>query len=59
LRKAFDELMRDPAFLADAKTRKLSISPRNAAEVEALVKKAVTASPDLIARVKKAIGLAQ
>jgi tripartite-type tricarboxylate transporter receptor subunit TctC len=59
LRKAFDELMRDPAFLADAKTRKLSISPRNAAEVEALVKKTVTASPDLIARVKKAIGLAQ
>jgi tripartite-type tricarboxylate transporter receptor subunit TctC len=57
LRKAFDETMADPAFLADADKRKLSISVRNAATTQALVEKIVGASPDLVSRVKKAIGL--
>jgi len=56
LRAAFAATMKDPAFLEDAKKRKLSIDPRTAAEVNALVKKIVTASPDLVTRVKKAIG---
>jgi len=56
LRKAFDALMTDQAFLADAKKRKLEIGPRDAAQVTALANKLTAASPDLIARVKKAIG---
>jgi tripartite-type tricarboxylate transporter receptor subunit TctC len=56
LRKAFDELMHDEAFLADCKKRKLSIGPRSATQVHALVNKLASASPDLLARVKKAIG---
>jgi tripartite-type tricarboxylate transporter receptor subunit TctC len=56
LRKAFDALMKDKAFLADAEKRKLSIDPYNAAKTHALVNKIVSASPDLVARVKKAIG---
>ena len=56
LRKAFDELMNDPAFLADAKKRSLNIDPRDATRVKALVERLAQASPDLIARVKKAIG---
>lgn len=56
LRKAFDETMKDDAFLADAKKRKLEIGPRNAAQVNALVNKLVSASPELVTRVKKAIG---
>jgi tripartite-type tricarboxylate transporter receptor subunit TctC len=56
LRKAFEDTMKDPAFLEDVKKRKLSISPRNHQQVLALVKKIVTASPELTARVKKAIG---
>ena len=48
--------MKDPAFLAEAKKRKLAINPRNAAETQALVDKIVSASPDLIKRVKHAIG---
>jgi len=56
LRKAFDALMKDPAFLADAEKRKLAIGPRNAAQVHALVNKLASASPDLLTRVKKAIG---
>ena len=56
LRKAFDALMKDEAFLADAKKRKLEIGPRNAAQVTALVNKITSASPELVGRVKKAIG---
>ena len=57
LRAAFDALMTDPQFLADAKKRKLDIHPRNAAKTHALVDTIVSASPDLVARVKKAIGV--
>lgn len=57
LRKAFDALMKDEAFLADAKKRSLEIGPRNAAQVTAMVNKLDAASPELVGRVKKAIGL--
>jgi tripartite-type tricarboxylate transporter receptor subunit TctC len=56
LRAAFEALMKDPAFLADAEKRKLSIAPYDAARVHTLVNKLVSASPDLLTRVKKAIG---
>jgi tripartite-type tricarboxylate transporter receptor subunit TctC len=56
LRAAFDALMADPKFLEDAKKRKLDIHPRNAAATHALVDTIASASPDLVARVKKAIG---
>lgn len=57
LRKGFDALMKDPAFLADAKKRKLNIHPRNGAQTQALVAKIIGASPELVLRVKKAIGM--
>jgi tripartite-type tricarboxylate transporter receptor subunit TctC len=56
LRKAFDDLMQDQAFLADARKRNLDIDPRNAAYAHALVNKISSASPELVMRVKKAIG---
>jgi tripartite-type tricarboxylate transporter receptor subunit TctC len=56
LRQAFDELMKDKEFLAAAESRRLTISPRNAAAVQALVNKIVSASPALVERVKVAIG---
>jgi tripartite-type tricarboxylate transporter receptor subunit TctC len=59
LRKAFDDLMRDQAFLAEAEKRKLDIDPRNAAEVHALVSKLAGASPELVTRVRRAIGIGQ
>ncbi len=59
LRRAFDALMKDEAFLADANKRKLAISPRNAEQVQALVNKIASASPELVTRVKKTIGLAE
>ena len=57
LRKAFADTMKDPAFLADAAKRKLNIHARSAEETTALVNKIAGASPDLVSRVKKAIGL--
>ena len=45
LRKAFDALMKDAAFLADAKKRNLSIDPRDATKVNALVKRLASARP--------------
>jgi hypothetical protein len=48
--------MKDEAFLADAKKRKLDIDPRDAKQAHAMVDKIVGASPELVVRVKKAIG---
>lgn len=56
LRAAFEKTVADPGFLADAKKRRLSISPRKWQQTEALVKKIVSASPELVERVKKATG---
>jgi tripartite-type tricarboxylate transporter receptor subunit TctC len=57
LRKAFDELMRDKEFLAECEKRKLDIDPRDAAQTEKLVDKIVGASPELVERVKVAVGM--
>lgn len=57
LRAAFDKTMADPQFLAEAKSRKMLIRPRKWQETTALVNKIVGASPELVARVKKAAGL--
>ena len=59
LREAFAKTVADPKFLADAKKRKLSVEPRKWQETEALVKKIVSASPELVERVKKATGQAK
>ena len=56
LRKAFDALMQDKAFLADAEKRKLDISPRNAQQIHAMVDTLSSASPELVSRVRKSIG---
>jgi tripartite-type tricarboxylate transporter receptor subunit TctC len=57
LRKAFDDTMKDPAFLAEAAKRKLDIDARPSAYPHALAAKLASASPELLARVKKAIGM--
>jgi tripartite-type tricarboxylate transporter receptor subunit TctC len=59
LRKAFDELMKDADFLADAEKRKLAISPRNAAAVTDLVRTVMTTPPEQVARIKDVLGIEQ
>jgi len=56
LRTAFDAMMKDPAFLDEARKRNLAISPRDWKEVTALTEKIVSASPEFVAKVKKAVG---
>jgi len=56
LRDAFDAMVKDEAFLADAKKRGLAISPRNYKELNELTELIVTAPPEFVARVKKLIG---
>jgi tripartite-type tricarboxylate transporter receptor subunit TctC len=55
LRAAFDATMKDDAFLADAKKRKIDISPANAEEVQAFIGRLYAAPPAAIARAKQAV----
>jgi tripartite-type tricarboxylate transporter receptor subunit TctC len=56
LRRAFDETMRDPEFLAEAHKRGLEIIPGRGEEVQEVVEHTVTTSPQAIERLKVIIG---
>ena len=51
LRKAFDDTMRDPEFVADVKRMKVDLNPRTGAQLEKLVRNVYATSPELVARV--------
>jgi tripartite-type tricarboxylate transporter receptor subunit TctC len=53
VRKAFDELMRDPAFLADMEKQQLSVIPMTGEGIERIVAKIMNASPAIIAKAKQ------
>ena len=55
LRKAFDETMRDPAFLAEAKRLLLDVEPMTGEEVAELVKSVLATPPAVVARVRKVL----
>lgn len=55
LRKAFDDTMQDPAFLAEAKRLQLDIEPMKGEEIAVLVKSVLATPPDVVARVRKAL----
>jgi tripartite-type tricarboxylate transporter receptor subunit TctC len=50
LREAFDATMRDPEFLADAQKQGLEIVPGRGDEVQQVVERTLSTSPDLVAR---------
>lgn len=50
LRKAFDDTMRDPEFVAEVKRLKVDLNPRSGAQLEKLVRDVYATSPDLVAR---------
>jgi tripartite-type tricarboxylate transporter receptor subunit TctC len=50
LRRAFDATMKDEAFLAEAKQRKLQVTPRTGEQIEAVLRKAATFPPHLLAK---------
>jgi tripartite-type tricarboxylate transporter receptor subunit TctC len=56
LRDAFQKTMKDPAFLADVKTRKLEADPDSGEDLEAIAKAVVAQQRDVIERMKKILG---
>ena len=52
LRKAFDAVMKDPAFLAEMEKQQLPVHPYTGAESEALVLKMMGVSPAILQRAK-------
>lgn len=55
LRKAFDDTMKDKAFLADAAKLDLDIAPASGEHVQATVEKLYSAPTTVVARAKKAL----
>lgn len=55
LRKAFDATMADPAYVAKVRARKLDIQAKTGAQVDAIIRKTLSASPALIQRIKSAM----
>ena len=55
LRKAFDDTMKDPEFLADGKTMQAEISPTSGAEAQALIARVYATPRDVVERAKRLI----
>jgi tripartite-type tricarboxylate transporter receptor subunit TctC len=56
LRKAFDDTMKDPEFLNDAKARGQEINPVSGADLDKLLAELYLTPPDVVAETKAAIG---
>ena len=55
LRKAFDETMKDPAFLEEAKQRGLEVNPVSGDEIDALIADLYRSPADVVAEVRASI----
>jgi tripartite-type tricarboxylate transporter receptor subunit TctC len=55
LRKAFEETMKDPAFLADARKTMIDINPVSGPEVDAIVSALYATPKDVVQRAMRAI----
>ena len=53
LRKAFDETVKDPAFVADATKLNMPVAPKTAAEALAIVQSVYAAPDDVAAEARK------
>jgi tripartite-type tricarboxylate transporter receptor subunit TctC len=56
VRDAFDKIVKDPAYLADAEKRKLEIDPSGGEEMQKLAKELTAATPEVVERMKKLMG---
>ena len=55
LRKAFDDTMKDPEFVAEAKARGQEVNPVSGAEIDRLLAELYRTPADIVAETKKAI----
>lgn len=53
LRSAFDRMVKDPAFLADAAQQQMDVDPRTGDEVAKIVAEIVSAPPAMVQKVKE------
>jgi tripartite-type tricarboxylate transporter receptor subunit TctC len=56
LREAYDRMLKDPEFLAEANKRQWEINPVSGEKLEALAKEVIQQPPDIIERMKKVLG---
>ena len=56
LRDAFDKSVNDPALMATAEKRRLEMDPATGAELEALAKEVMDATPDVVQKMQKLLG---
>jgi tripartite-type tricarboxylate transporter receptor subunit TctC len=56
LREAYDKMLKDPEFLAEASKRQWEINPVSGEKLEALAKEVIQQPPDIIERMKKVLG---
>jgi tripartite-type tricarboxylate transporter receptor subunit TctC len=57
IRDAFNKTISDPAFLAEAERRRLDIDSTTGEELDSLAKEVMTATPDIVEKVRKLIGM--
>jgi tripartite-type tricarboxylate transporter receptor subunit TctC len=57
LRRAFDETMKDPEFLAEAKQIDLTVGPMTGEELQKLIGEVSNLPPDLLQKVRTAYGV--
>jgi tripartite-type tricarboxylate transporter receptor subunit TctC len=57
IRDAFNKAIHDPALIAEAEKRRLDLDPETGEELDKLAKEVMTATPDVVERVKKLIGM--
>ena len=55
VRRAFEDTVKDAAFLAEAEKMKLQVRPKTGAEVQAAVEKVARFSPDVLAQTAKVL----
>jgi tripartite-type tricarboxylate transporter receptor subunit TctC len=55
LRKAFDETMKDPAFVADAKKLDIEVDPMNGEEMQALINRVLSFDKPVIERAQELV----
>ena len=56
LEKAFADTVRDPAYIADANSKKLTVTPMSKDQIVAAVRQIVQTTPALLAKLKVALG---
>src|SRR6185436_19186875 len=55
LRKAFDDTVKDPAYLAEARKLKIDVDPMTGADLATFVQQISKTPADTVARVRKAL----